>query len=72
MVVIIFPVKFGDDIIVHSDTVKRWDFDWTYGFAWGALIFSVGASVFFLLPNGTKQENNDSNSAAEFSKDNSP
>ena len=55
MVVIIFPVKFGDDII-NSETVKRWDFDWTYGFAWGAFIFSVGAVVFFFLPGGCKQE----------------
>ena len=70
MVVVIFPVKFGDDI-VNSETVMRWDFDWTYGFAWGAFIFSAGAAVFFLLPNGLKQDCNHSGSE-ENSKDTTP
>ena len=65
--VVIFPVKFGDDIL-NSDTVRRWDFDWTYGFAWGAFIFSIGAALFFFLPDGKKEENENSYSA-DFTKD---
>lgn len=49
IVVIIFPVKFGANIQM-VETVQRWDFDWTYGFAWGGLIFSLGAAIFFFLP----------------------
>ena len=49
MVVVIFPVKFGQDIR-YAEAVRRWDFDWAYGFAWGGLIFSIGAAVSFVLP----------------------
>ena len=70
MVVIIFPVKFSDNI-VNSELVMRWDYDWTYGFAWGAFIFSAGAAVFFLLPNGDKEDNNHSYSEGN-SKDTTP
>ncbi|XP_052801503.1 transmembrane protein 47-like [Mya arenaria] len=49
LVVVIFPVKFGEDI-QKSDQIKRWDFDWAYGFAWGGLIFSIGASLCYLVP----------------------
>ena len=68
--VIIFPVKFGDNI-VNSETVRRWDFDWTYGFAWGALIFSVGATIFFFLPGDTKAEARLSNASysSDFARD---
>ena len=55
LVVIIFPVKFGEDISL-SHLVRRWDFDWTYGFAWGGVIFSIGAVVFFLLPIKSETE----------------
>ncbi|KAL4224050.1 hypothetical protein ACF0H5_017507 [Mactra antiquata] len=50
VVVVTFPVKFGQDIIM-VESVRRWEFDWAYGFAWGGLVFSIGAAVFFLLPN---------------------
>lgn len=36
------------------DGVRRWDFDWTYGFGWGAFIFSAAAAVFFFIPSETK------------------
>ncbi|XP_045172949.1 transmembrane protein 47-like [Mercenaria mercenaria] len=49
MVVVIFPVKFGEDI-KKAEAVRRWDFDWAYGFAWGGLLFSIGAAVFFVIP----------------------
>lgn len=49
MVVVIFPVKFGHDITV-VEAVRKWDFDWAYGFAWGGFIFSVGAALFYILP----------------------
>ncbi|XP_069135294.1 p53 apoptosis effector related to PMP-22-like [Argopecten irradians] len=46
---IIFPIKFRESIQTFIN-VKRWDFDWTYGFGWGGFIFSVAAAVFFFLP----------------------
>ncbi|XP_060573723.1 transmembrane protein 47-like [Ruditapes philippinarum] len=49
MVVVIFPVKFGQDIR-YAEAVRRWDFDWAYGFAWGGLIFSIGAAISFVMP----------------------
>ena len=55
LVVIIFPIKFGENIS-QSHLVRRWDFDWTYGFAWGGVIFSIGAAVFFLLPVKSEEE----------------
>ncbi|XP_063397216.1 transmembrane protein 47-like [Mytilus trossulus] len=54
LALIIYPVKFKEEIMVHED-VRRWDFDWTYGFGWGAFIFSAAASVFFFIPSGTKE-----------------
>ncbi|KAL3856426.1 hypothetical protein ACJMK2_011188 [Sinanodonta woodiana] len=54
MVAIIFPIKFGEDILGASN-VKRWDFDWTYGFAWGSFIFGVGSAGFFLLPSERRE-----------------
>lgn len=71
VVVVTFPVKFGQDIIM-VEAVRRWEFDWAYGFAWGGLVFSVGAAIFFLLPNKymytrtkTSQNNNYSMAATE-------
>ncbi|XP_071181320.1 p53 apoptosis effector related to PMP-22-like [Mytilus edulis] len=43
-----------EEIMVHED-VRRLDFDWNYGFGWGAFIFSAAASVFFFIPSGTKE-----------------
>lgn len=54
LALIIYPVKFKEEIMVHEN-VRRWDFDWTYGFGWGAFIFSAAASVFFFIPSETKE-----------------
>ncbi|XP_046570136.1 uncharacterized protein LOC124278479 [Haliotis rubra] len=52
--VIIFPVKFSEDIMnAHRGDMERWDIDWTYGVAFGGLLFLLGAAIFFFL----KQEN---------------
>lgn len=39
-----FPVGFY--LTLQSYGIRNWEFDWSYGVAWGALLFSCGA---FLL-----------------------
>lgn len=50
---IIYPVKFKEEIMIFEG-VRRWDFDWTYGFGWGAFIFSAAAAIFFFIPSESK------------------
>ncbi|KAH3890707.1 hypothetical protein DPMN_014792 [Dreissena polymorpha] len=49
LVVLIFPIKFGNDI-QKTDVIRRWDFDWAYGFAWGGVIFSLGGALCHAVP----------------------
>lgn len=53
LALIIYPVKFKEEITIF-DGVRRWDFDWTYGFGWGAFIFSAAAAIFFFIPSDAK------------------
>ncbi|KAK3083602.1 hypothetical protein FSP39_000114, partial [Pinctada imbricata] len=52
---IVYPIMFSQDVLfLEFDpqwqfTVRRWDFDWTYGFGWGGFIFAVPAIIFFLI-----------------------
>lgn len=61
LTLIIYPVMFNMDIIhLQTDShwtypLKTWNFDWTFGFGWGAFIFTVAASVFFILPLDDKK-----------------
>ena len=55
LALIIYPVMFNQDILrlgygpYWEYRLKRWDFDWTYGFGWGGFIFAVPAVIFFLI-----------------------
>ena len=53
LALIIYPVKFKEEIMIFEG-VRRWDFDWTYGFGWGAFIFSAAAAIFFFIPSESK------------------
>ncbi|KAK6192015.1 hypothetical protein SNE40_003571 [Patella caerulea] len=44
---VIYPSKFSEEI--HDKHSAGWNFDWTYGIAWGGLFFMVGAAVLFFL-----------------------
>ncbi|XP_012946212.1 p53 apoptosis effector related to PMP-22 [Aplysia californica] len=49
---IIYPVKFTAEVTGNDDNkaeTAQFVFDWTYGIAWGAVIFLVGATVFFFI-----------------------
>lgn len=43
---IVFPVCFF--LTMHSYGVRNWDFDWSYGVAWGAMLFTFGASLLLI------------------------
>ncbi|KAI6197349.1 hypothetical protein M3Y94_01213400 [Aphelenchoides besseyi] len=43
---IVFPVCFF--FTMHSYGVRNWDFDWSYGVAWGSMLFGFGASLLLI------------------------
>jgi len=49
VVVVTYPVKFRHNIIHFTEVVRRWDFDWSYAFAWGGIIFSISSALFYCL-----------------------
>jgi hypothetical protein len=61
LTLIVYPVMFNEDIVqlrTHEHwlyTLKTWYFDWTYGFGWGAFIFTTAAAVFFIIPLDDKK-----------------
>ncbi|XP_062601586.1 p53 apoptosis effector related to PMP-22-like isoform X1 [Saccostrea cucullata] len=61
LTLIMYPIMFNSDIVnLQTDrhwhyTLKTWNFDWTYGFGWGAFIFTTAASIFFILPLDDKK-----------------
>lgn len=61
LTLILYPAMFNSDIVhLQTDshwtyTLKTWNFDWTYGFGWGAFIFTAASSLFFILPLDDKK-----------------
>jgi hypothetical protein len=43
---VVFPVCFFFEM--NSYGVRNWEFDWSYGIAWGAMLFAFGASLMLI------------------------
>jgi len=41
-----FPVCFF--FTMNSYGLRNWEFDWSYGVAWGSMLFSFGASLLLI------------------------
>ncbi|XP_076452705.1 transmembrane protein 47-like [Babylonia areolata] len=53
---IIYPVKFTEEVKedkYYRAETQSFDLDWTYGVAWGAVCFMLGAAVLFLIRTET-------------------
>lgn len=64
---IIYPVKFTEEVKEDSSyraETQRFDLDWTYGVAWGAVFFMIGAAILYLIHSETEEVTNN--------KDNTP
>jgi len=49
---VIYPVKFTSEVRDNTSTRQEtasFHFDWTYGVAWGAVIFLIGSAISFFL-----------------------
>ncbi|KAK7088372.1 transmembrane protein 47-like [Littorina saxatilis] len=56
---IIYPVKFTEEVKDDKHNraeTQRFDLDWTYGVAWGAVCFMIGAAILFLIKVDETQE----------------
>lgn len=50
---IIYPVKFTQEVRKDSSfksETQKFQLDWTYGIAWGAICFMLGGIILFLIP----------------------
>ncbi|KAL8566415.1 hypothetical protein ACOMHN_011993 [Nucella lapillus] len=55
---IIYPVKFTEEVREDQNyraETQSFDLDWTYGVAWGAVCFMIGATVLFFLRSETEE-----------------
>jgi len=43
---IVFPVCFF--FTMHFYGIRNWDFDWSFGLAWGAMLFTFGGSLLLI------------------------
>lgn len=43
---VVFPVMFFFEMGNYG--VRSWEFDWSYGVAWGAMLFAFGASLMLI------------------------
>nr|KAG5687048.1 hypothetical protein BaRGS_002421 [Batillaria attramentaria] len=65
---IIYPVKFTDEVKTHVSyraETQRFDLGWTYGIAWGAVFFMLGAAILYLIRSETEEVTSEN-------KDNTP
>ena len=46
---IVFPIMFMQEIDERACGDGQWYFGWSYGLAWGAAIFTVGAIVLLVV-----------------------
>ena len=53
---IVFPIMFMQEYQDRTeDGTGQWYFGWSYGLAWGALIFIFGAGILLLIDRNTEE-----------------